>query len=409
MSDIELRFGHDMLVLSAPIDATLARQGIDAARDRQYLNLMEPDAIADALRLEMLAGAHCLVTTTEDITRARLAHVRMEGDSVRLAHAALEIASDLKPQHILAEIGPCGLPLDASSKASLNENRSQYADAARAFDGCAFDAFFLNGFASLDDLKCALMGVAQVSGKPVFASVVLGVRAEAGTGDAGAGAGAGGAADADDAGLGSSMVAGDDAGSDAVDDAGADAGASVDARDDAGAAEANAPMEDDQMGAFTAPIDGANLFSRAYELIDGPIAPAVPKMNACLAPDLWPDAIAVMVDLGVSVVGFETAEPLGTALAYARLAVQMTDLPVLAQLCVGEDAANAADARAIARARALVPIEERDDYALDTMERAAVRLYGAGVQFLRATGSATPAYTGALAATVSGLDVLARR
>ncbi|MBQ2681528.1 MAG: hypothetical protein IJF97_06295, partial [Eggerthellaceae bacterium] len=76
MPDIELRFGKDMLVLSAPIDAVLARQGIDSARDRQYLNLMEPDVVQDALNLEMVAGAQCLVTTTEDITRARLAHVR---------------------------------------------------------------------------------------------------------------------------------------------------------------------------------------------------------------------------------------------------------------------------------------------------------------------------------------------
>ena len=84
MPDIELRLGHDMLVLSAPVDATLARQGIDAARDRQYLNLMEPDAISDALKMEVVAGANCVVTTTEDITNARLAHVRMDGDAARL-------------------------------------------------------------------------------------------------------------------------------------------------------------------------------------------------------------------------------------------------------------------------------------------------------------------------------------
>ena len=37
MPDIQLRFHRDMLVLSAPIDALLARQGVDAALDRQYL------------------------------------------------------------------------------------------------------------------------------------------------------------------------------------------------------------------------------------------------------------------------------------------------------------------------------------------------------------------------------------
>ena len=106
MPDIQLRFHHDMLVLSAPIDATLARQGVDAARDLQYLNLMEPDVVQDALKLELVAGAQCLVTTTEDITRARLAHVRMDGDAAKLAQAALDLTNELKPQHVLAEIGP---------------------------------------------------------------------------------------------------------------------------------------------------------------------------------------------------------------------------------------------------------------------------------------------------------------
>ena len=76
MPDIQLRFHHDMLVLSAPVDVTLSRQGINAARDRQYLNLMEPDVVTDAMRLEGIAGAQCLVAPTEDITNARLAHAR---------------------------------------------------------------------------------------------------------------------------------------------------------------------------------------------------------------------------------------------------------------------------------------------------------------------------------------------
>ena len=344
MPDIELRLGHDMLVLSAPVDAMLVRQGIDVARDRQYLNLMEPDAISDALRMELMAGAQCLVTTTEDITRARLAHVRMENDAARLARAAVDVANELKPQHLLAEIGPTGLPLDASSKASLNESRAQYADAARAFEGCAIDAFFLNGFSSIADLKCALMGVSQVSGKPVFASVVLG-----------------------------------DAASDAEPKA---------------EESAEVPSGKESLGSYK---KGADLFARSYEPIDGPIAPAVPQVSGRLSSALWPDAISAMQDLGATVIGFETDEPLAQALEYAQVAVGQSGLPILAQLRVGTLVSK--------RAASLVPLESRTDYAPETLEHAAVRLYGAGVQFLRATGLATSAHTGALAATVSGLDV----
>ena len=350
MADIELRLGRDMLVLSAPVDVPLERQGIDVARDRQYLNLMEPDAISDALRMELLAGAQCLVTTTEDITGARLAHVRMDGDAAQLAKAAIGIASSLKPQHVLVEIGPCGLPLDVSSKASLNESRSQYAEAARAFEGCEFDAFFLNGFFSIPDMKCALMGVAQVSGKPVFASMVVGERA---------------------------------------------------------ASARKAPVQATQAEGSPSAGGKDTIFSLEYKPIEGAVAPAVPVPSGSLEPGLWAEAIAAMSDLGASVIGFETADALDAAVSYAKQAADEAGRPVLAQLCVCPDDAALPGARSNAR-KGLVPLEDRQDYAPETLGHAAMKLHDAGVQFLRATGSATPACTGALAATASGLDVHAR-
>ena len=170
MPDIELRFNRDMLVLSAPIDEALARQGVDVGRDREFLSLIEPEAVRDAYRLESIAGAQCLVTNTAGITAARLAHINMEDRALDLAEASLTVLRSLRPQHILAEIGPTMLPIDASSATSLNQNRDQYADAARAF-GDGIDAIFLNGMVSLTDMQCALMGVRKVCDRPVFASV----------------------------------------------------------------------------------------------------------------------------------------------------------------------------------------------------------------------------------------------
>lgn len=174
MPDIALRFHKDMLVLSTPLVAALERQGVDVERDLEYLNLVEPEAVRDALRLESVAGAQCLVAATEGIAPARLARHGMEERAEELASSALEVARGLSPQHLIAEVGPCGLPLDASSKASLNENRSQYARAIRAFGDASLDAFLLSGFARADDLKCALMGARQATDIPVFASVVAG-------------------------------------------------------------------------------------------------------------------------------------------------------------------------------------------------------------------------------------------
>lgn len=171
MPDIQMRFHQDMLVLSGRQDAVLARQGVDVERDREFLNLVEPDTVRDALRLESVAGAQCLVTGTAGITRARLAHARLEDRAPELVAAALAVVNSLKPQHVLYEVGPCGLPLDPSSAPSLKQSRDQYAQAVRDLEGRAVDAVLLSGFEKPLDLQCALMGVRKVSDVPVFACV----------------------------------------------------------------------------------------------------------------------------------------------------------------------------------------------------------------------------------------------
>ena len=57
-------------------------------------------------------------------------------------------------------------------------------------------------------------------------------------------------------------------------------------------------------------------------------------------------------------------------------------------------------------ARQQGPTPENPYYCADAMMAAADALRRAGVQFLRATGDATPAYTGALVATTLGSDAL---
>ena len=88
MADIELRFHKDMLVLSAPLAFALANQGVDMETEAEYMSLVEPETMRDALRLESMAGAQCLVAET-DICEARLAHKRMEDRAQELAQAAI--------------------------------------------------------------------------------------------------------------------------------------------------------------------------------------------------------------------------------------------------------------------------------------------------------------------------------
>ena len=131
MADLALRFGKDMLVVSSPIQEALRRAGIESVCDQALALLVEPETIEEAYRMETVAGPQCMVTPVADFTPARLVAVGAEGKGEALAEAALAVMAEFKPQHTLVEIAPCGLPLDPDSKASLVENRDQYARAAQ--------------------------------------------------------------------------------------------------------------------------------------------------------------------------------------------------------------------------------------------------------------------------------------
>lgn len=298
MADIHLRFNKDMLVLSSPIEAELARVGVNVEDDWAYMLMFEPELLDDAYKLEATAGAQCMVADTARLTPLSLRKANMLDAAPEMVKHAMAAADAVNPQHVLVEIGPCGLPLDVSSKASLVENRDQYSRAAKLFADAQFDAFFLNGFRRIGDLKCALMGIRKVSDVPIFASV--GVDAQGYL-------------------LGSSS-------------------------------------------------------------------------NASATPERLEDAVLAMQELGADVCGFATDADVADIVACIDRVKPQTMLPFLVQLCV-----TGADASGEAAGAYVSP---------DDMIDAADELRAAGVQFLRAAGCATPAYTGALVAATERLDVV---
>lgn len=301
MPDIALRFHKDPLVLSAPLDELLARQGVeDAASQQEYLALIEPESVLELQRLEHMAGAQCVVTNTKNVTKARLAHQRFENQSAEVAHAALDIVRATQPQHVIAAIGSAGLPIDPESRASLKQSRDQYAQAARDY-GTDVDALLLDGMASIVDLKCALTGVRMVSDLPVIASVDL---------------------------------------------------------------------------------DENGLLVGRHET--------------------WEEACAVMVEFGADVVGFSTGAEPATVLEFVAKAADITELPLLVQLAVGEH-----DQHDVNPGFRPVEVTPDNPYRTpDALFDAATALLGAGVQFLRAVGHATPSYTGALMIACEGRDCI---
>ena len=270
MPDIQMRFNKDMLVLSTPLDYQLASQGFDPS-DREYVVLCEPELIEEAFKLEK----------------------SIDVPAEEMALIAYETSAQFSPQHLIAAIGPTGLPLDPTSAVSLKQSKKQYHDAVLALIEYPFDALYFTGFKSLDDAQCALMGARAVYDGPVLISLV--------------------------------------------------------------------PNEE-------------GMFSGGRTLSEG---------------------VALCDEYGADVIGVVSDAPARVLVGFAKEMASVTDKPLLVDVSVRRK-----------DRRQFEPTDENPYPTADAMVELVVRLRAQGVQFLRASGAATPAYTGALLATVGGSDVV---
>ena len=106
-------------------------------------------------------------------------------------------------------------------------------------------------------------------------------------------------------------------------------------------------------------------------------------------------AVQLADEYGASVIGFASGARPEKLEAVVETLRANTDKPLLAELVVRE-----------LIERALNPDQDNPYYSPDTMVDAAFKLHAWGVQFIRAAGVASVAYTGALVATLAGLDVV---
>lgn len=170
--DISLRFNKDMLVLSSPIDQELLKQGINIDTDLEIINILEPDTLKAIYDRYIAAGVQCLVANTRGCLKSKLARINLDTRLDDIAKASIKVVNEAKPQHVIIELGSSGLPLDIESKNSLLEIKDQYVYSARIFEQHKnkFDAYLLSGMNRTEEMKCALMGLRQVTDKPIFIS-----------------------------------------------------------------------------------------------------------------------------------------------------------------------------------------------------------------------------------------------
>jgi 5-methyltetrahydrofolate--homocysteine methyltransferase len=189
MADIALRFGVDVLAVDGNTTSMLKIMGFEEEPCVEILNILEPESIAEVHRAYVNAGAQCIVTNTYGASENRLAYFGQESLADTINYEGVMIAKSVKPEHVLASVGPCGIKVlsDTENNAcdtSYGDAFFQYSKQIKSLAKAEPDAILIETFTNFYDAKCALMAAKNSSDLPVFVSCCFdesGIMPESGT------------------------------------------------------------------------------------------------------------------------------------------------------------------------------------------------------------------------------------
>lgn len=174
MPDVMMRLGSEMLVFEGAMGTMLHRAGLEPGQCPEFLNLVEPEIIQNVHHSYYLVGADCSTSNTFGGSRPKLAEYGLEDQLEEINRAGVRLAREGGAPHVLADIGPTGLVMEPVGTATFDELFDIYAEQARALAMEAPDAFCLETFTDIAELRCAVLACKSVSEIPVIACVTIG-------------------------------------------------------------------------------------------------------------------------------------------------------------------------------------------------------------------------------------------
>jgi len=170
MPDIGLRFNKDIIVVDGALGTMLQKEGIPSDECGMLLNVLDPEFIVNIHQRYIAAGAQAITTNSFGGTRAKLADYGLEDRLFELNTAAVRLAKQAKAQHVLADVGPCGLVLEPVGSASFDEVFDQYAQQVKALASEGPDAILIETMVDIADARCAVLAARSVCDLPIMVS-----------------------------------------------------------------------------------------------------------------------------------------------------------------------------------------------------------------------------------------------
>jgi len=175
MPDIASRLGREVLIVDGAMGTMLQRAGMPGGQCPEQLNVTNPEMVLEVHHSYITVGAECVSTNTFGGTRPKLAEYGL-GDRVEeLNRAGVRLARRAGAQHILGDVGPCGLVMEPLGTATYDEVFDIFVEQISALVAEGPDAIALETFTDLAEIRCALLAARSVTDLPVIASMTFGL------------------------------------------------------------------------------------------------------------------------------------------------------------------------------------------------------------------------------------------
>jgi 5-methyltetrahydrofolate--homocysteine methyltransferase len=175
MPDIMKRLGREVLVVDGALGSMLQRYSVPPEQCPAQLNITAPDIISDIHHGYVTAGADCITTNSFGASRPKLAEYGLEDQVAELNKAAVKLARQAKPMHILADVGPTGLVLEPLGDARFDDVFEIFTEQITALAHVGPDAIVIETMTDIAECRCAVLAAKEACDLPVLALVTFGL------------------------------------------------------------------------------------------------------------------------------------------------------------------------------------------------------------------------------------------
>ena len=176
MRDFREEIGKKILILDGAMGTQLQEKNIlKTGESPDYLNVTHKKDIQDIHKSYLQAGADIIVTNTFGANRIKLSEFGLADKVYEINYNAVELAKEVVKDNgfVSLSIGPTGQFIEPVGDADFDEIKEIFKEQAKGALDAGTDLFSLETFMDIKELKAAVIGIRELSDKPIIAMMTF--------------------------------------------------------------------------------------------------------------------------------------------------------------------------------------------------------------------------------------------